>query len=212
MNKEVQSPEQLHDIMEKSLVSPATPLSQNSWVTLVESLDLFFKSLQFGRVRGLVDIIDTPDHRLRDNSKYLQLIRELIQHDIMITISGCQTIETPPAGAVDQDLFQFAGDGLSEFCDFIGVRPVLYIGRTNEPEIVDFYNEIAQRADVKLPDLPVATVAPGRYQEQIENFGNIFTLEKDPGISADLINAQIHEKRLALKWCDRCGGCFSPFS
>jgi len=212
MNKEVQSSEQLHHIIEKSLISSSTSLTQNSWATLVHSLDLFFKSLTFGRVRGVVHIIDSPDHRDRDNSEYIQLTRELIQHDILVTISEDNTVETSTAGMVDQALIQYAGDGLSEFCEFIGVQPVLHIDRINAPEIVDFYDEIAQRAGVDLLDLPVVTLAPGRYQGPTGSAGNIFTMEKDIGNTADLINVQIHDKRLALNWCDRCGGCFSPFS
>nr|WP_320016008.1 hypothetical protein [uncultured Desulfobacter sp.] len=212
MNKEAQSPEQLSDIIEESLNSFSRPLAQNSWDTLGQSLDLFFKSLKFGRVRGVVDIIDDPNHDLRDDSEYIQLIRELIQHDILITISGGKTEETNLVDMIDPDLFQHAGSGLFEFCDFIGVQPVLYIGRIDDPKIVNFYNEIAQRAEVKLLDLPVATIAPGRHQEQKENPGNIFTMKKGPEKTADLINAQIHAKRLAINWCDRCGGNFSAFS
>ncbi|WP_324292550.1 hypothetical protein [uncultured Desulfobacter sp.] len=211
MNKEIQQSVQSSDIIEKSILSAS--LNQNAWANLSQSLDLFFKSLKLGRVRGVVDIIiDTPDHRHRDDSEYIQLIRELIQHDLLITISGFKTVENGPLGMIDPDLFQYAEDGLSEFCGFIGVQPVLHIGRIDEPEIVDFYNEVAQRADVKILDLPMAKVVPDASQEQTGRLGNIFTMEKSPTYTADLINAQIHEKRLALNWCDRCSGAFSPFS
>jgi hypothetical protein len=113
---------------------------------------------------------------------------------------------------IDPELFQHAEEGLSEFCGFIGVQPILHIDRIDEPQIVDFYNEVAQRADVKVLDLPLAKVAPEAYQDQAGRLGNIFTMEESPEYTADLINAQIHQKRLALNWCDRCSGAFSPFS
>lgn len=206
MDKAAHSSEQSSDIIETSLLSTSMPEAQNSWATLSQSLDLFFKSLKFGRVRGIVDIIVPPNHEHKDDSRYNQLIRELIQHDILIAMSGCRTADTDP------NLFQYAGDGLSEFCDFTGAQPVLYIDRIDDPEVIDFYNKVAQRAEVQIFDLPVVTVAPDRHQGQTGNFGNMFTMEKDTGNTADLINAQIHEKRLALEWCDRCGGAFSPFS
>ena len=203
MNKETHQSDQASDIIEKSILS--TALNENSWAALSQSLDLFSKSLKLGRVRGVVDIIiDTPNH-----SDYIQLIRELIQNDILVTISGSKTEEIGSVGIMDSDLFQHAEEGLSEFCGFIGVQPVLEIGRTDESEIVNFYNEVAQRADVKIEDLPVAQVAS---QEQTGMLKNIFTMEKNPVDTAELINAQIHEKRLALNWCDRCSGAFSPFS
>lgn len=211
MNKEAQPSEQSPDIIEKSLLS--TALTQNAWAALVQSQDLFFKSLKLGRVRGVVDIIiNPPGQNRRDASEYIRLIRELIQNDILITISGSETPESSLLGMMDQDLFQHAEDGLSEFCGFIGVQPVLDIGRPDESEIINFYNGVAQCADVKTEDLPMAKVAPEAPQDQAGRLGNIFTMAKSPEDTADLINAQIHEKRLALNWCDRCSGAFSPFS
>lgn len=206
MDKAAHSSEQLSDIIETSLLSTSTPAAQNSWATLSQSLDLFFKSLTFGRVRGIVEIIAPPNSDHKDGCGYNQLVRELIQHDILVAISGNRTADTNP------ELSQYAGDGLSEFCNFTGVQPVLYIDRIDAPETIEFYNKMAQRAEVEIFDLPVVTVAPSGQPEQTGNFGNIFTMGEDTGNTADLINAQIHEKRLALDWCDRCGGAFSPFS
>ena len=203
MNKETHQSDQASDIIEKSILS--TSLNENSWAALSQSQDLFSKSLKLGRVRGVVDIIiDTPDH-----SEYIQLIRELIQNDILVTISGSKTAESSLLGMMDADLFQHSEEGLSEFCGFIGVQPVLEIAGIDESEIVNFYNEAAQRADVKIEDLPVAQIAP---QGQTGQLKNIFAMGKNPMDTAELINAQIHEKRLALNWCDRCSGAFSPFS
>nr|WP_319495069.1 hypothetical protein [uncultured Desulfobacter sp.] len=211
MNKETHQSEQSSDIIEKSILSIS--LNQNTWAALSQSQDLFCKSLKLGRVRGVVDIIiDTQAHTQKDDSEYIQLIRELIQNDILVTISGSKTVESGLLGMMDQDLFQHAEEGLSEFCGFIGVQPVLDTGRIDESEIVNFYNEVAQRADLKTEDLPVAQVVPEASQDHPGRLGNIFTMEKSPEDTADLINAQIHEKRLALNWCDRCSGAFSPFS
>ena len=208
MNKETHQSDQTSDIIEKSILS--TSLNENSWAALSQSQDLFSKSLKLGRVRGVVDIIiDTPGQSGRDASEYIQLIRELIQNDILVTISGSKTSESSLLGMMDTDLFQHAEEGLSEFCGFIGVQPVLEIAGIDESEIVNFYNEAAQRADVKIEDLPVAQVAP---QGQTGQLKNIFAMGKNPMDTAELINAQIHEKRLALNWCDRCSGAFSPFS
>lgn len=213
MNRQVHLSDQSPDIIEKNILLAPAPSAQHAWAALDSARDLFFKSLAFGRVRGVVDIIVPSDSEPRDDLAYSQLIHELLQHDILVTISGHETEKTDPVGMITApDLFQFAGNGLSEFCDFIGVQPVLHIGRIDDPGVVDFYNEIAQRANVNIGDLPVATISPDQYLGETQNFGNIFTMDKGPGMTADLINARIHEQRLALRWCDRCGGAFSAFS
>ncbi|WP_321492085.1 hypothetical protein [uncultured Desulfobacter sp.] len=213
MNRQVHLSDPSPDIIEKNSFLTPAPSDQNAWAALDSARDLFFKSLAFGRVRGVVDIIVPPDSEQKDDLAYSQLIHELLQHDILVTISGRGTEKTDPVGMIPApDLFQSAENGLSEFCDFIGVQPVLHIGRIDDAEVVDFYNEIAQRAGVNIGDLPVATISPDQYLGETQNFGNIFTMDKGPGMTADLINARIHEQRLALKWCDRCGGAFSAFS
>ena len=199
----------------KGLSSIATSklLTKNAWETLSESTDLFFKSLKLGRVRGVVSIVGFTNSGTQNDSEQLQLIRELIKRDILVTISSGEAVDINRAGMIGLDLFQSAGDGLAEFCDFIGIKPILNIDRTiDKSDILDFYNGLAQRAAVETSDLPTAAIAPGRYLEEAECPGTIFTMEDDPTTTADLVDEYIHDKRLNVQWCDRCGGCFSPFS
>ena len=196
-----------------SSITTSNLLNKNSWEILIESTDLFFKSLKLGRVRGVISIIGVPNSGNQDESEYIQLTQELIKRDILVTISSNETVVVNNSGSIGPDVFQSAGDGLAEFCNFIGIQPVLYIDSTiNKSNILDFYNGLAQHAAVETLDLPTATIAPIRYQEQTEGYGTIFTMESDPAKTADLIDEYIHDKRLGIQWCDRCGGRFSPFS
>ena len=213
MNRDAQSVDLPTENSGLSSITTSNLLNNNSWETLIESADLFFKSLTLGRVRGVVSIIDVPHPGIKDDSAYIQLINELITRDILVTISSRETVDINKAGMIGPDFFKSAGDGLAEFCDFIGIQPVLYIDSTiDKSDILDFYNGLAQHAAVETLDLPTAAIAPGRYQERIETPGTIFTMEDDPAKTADLIDEHIHNKRLGVQWCDRCGGRFSPFS
>ncbi|BBO86419.1 hypothetical protein DSCO28_69850 [Desulfosarcina ovata subsp. sediminis] len=213
MNSDGQSVDLSTENSESSSITTLNLLNNDFWETLNESADLFFKSLKLGRVRGVVSIVDFPNSGSKDNSEYLQLIQELINRDIMVTISSGETVGINMAGMIGPDFFQRAGDGIAEFCNFIGILPVLYIGSTiDKSDILDFYNGLAQHAAVEKINLPTAAIAPGRYQEQIESPGTVFTMEDGPAKTVDLIDAHIHDKRLGIQWCDRCGGRFSPFS
>ncbi len=212
MNKNVQTALST----ENSGLSPNTTpnvLDTTSWETLNDSIDMFVKLLKFGRVRGVVSIVDPPNSGSKDDSAHIQLTQELINRDILVTIFRSETENLSKAEMTGANVFKKAGDGLAEFCDFIGIQPVLYIDSTlDNPDILEFYNDLAQRAAVEAVDLPAAAIAPGRHQIQSETFGAVFTMEDAPEKTADLIDKHIHDKRTGVQWCDRCGGCFSPFS
>lgn len=201
MNKEAVPSNHFDEISEQASMTGSTLMSENPLTIVNQSLDLFFKSLKLGRVRGLVDIISDSD-----DLTVLPMIRQLVQRDILVSLSGNR------ADLALADLFESVGDGLAEFCNFIGVDPVLQIDLSDNPEILNFYNEIVQHEQVNISDLPIAVVAPGRYREQAESSDAILTVGEIVENTPNRIDMHIHEKRLALGWCDRCGGCFSPFS
>lgn len=196
-----------------SSISAASPFDDDSWEILRESVDLLAKVLKPGRVRGIVNIVGLPDVGGKDGLRYEQLIQGLIRLDILVTISSCEAVGISKAGMAGADFFQSAGDGLVEFCNFIGIQPVIYIESTiDKSHILDFYNEVAQQAAVETLNLPTAAIVSGRYQGRTESPGDIFTMDDNPVETADLVNKHIHDKRLEIRWCDRFDCRYSNFS
>jgi hydroxylamine reductase (hybrid-cluster protein) len=213
MTRDAQSIDLSTENSRLSSITASTLLNKNYWETLSESTDLFFKSLKLGMVRGVVSIVDVPTSGRKDDSGHMQLAQELIRRDILVTISPCETGGINPAELADPDLCQTAGDGLAEFCEYIGIQPVLHIdGSINETDVLGFYNGLARHAAVEASALPAATIALCRQPSQAERSGTLFIMEDDPAKRADLIDEHIHNKRLGVQWCDRCGCHFSPFS
>lgn len=196
-----------------SPLAPPTLFNKNSWAMLRESIDLFFKSLTFGRVRGIARIVDFPNAGSGNDLRELQLIRELIGRDILVTVSGFEPMDISKTEITGPDLLHSAGDGISELCDFIGINPVLHISDAGDSaDSLKFYTELAQRAAAALSELPFAVISSGPHGDQTERVGTFFTMGKDPLETADAVDTDIHNKRLGVSWCDRCGGRFSPFS
>lgn len=217
MDRDMLSAELSIENSELSSIQAADLLGKSSWERLNARIDLFFKSLTLGRVRGIVSLVDFPLESESGNdrlSAYLQLIQDLNNRDILVMLPSCMSRDIPETGMLGADFFKGTGDGLAEFCDFIGIKPVLYIdsGVVQESDILDFYGELAQRASATMQDLPLAAIASGPDSEQSAALGRVFSLEDDPAGTVDLVDLYIHNKRLAMQWCDRCGGHFSPFS
>ncbi len=212
MNRDVQTSDHFTENTGLSSNSTQIPLDNTSWETLSGSTEIFCKLLKFGRVRGVVSVLGLPDSKSKDATEFVQLVQELINRDILVTIFSYGATEGGATHTIASDLFQHTGDGLAEFCDFIGIEPVLQIeGATDSPDIREFYTTLSLRAAVETTDLPTASVATGGSQ-QTESLGLVFTMEDGPVKTADRIDKYIHDKRVGVQWCDRCGGCFSPFS
>jgi hydroxylamine reductase (hybrid-cluster protein) len=213
MNRDVQSVDFSTENGGPSSIINSNLLNKNSWEIIRESIDLFFKSLKLGRVRGVAGVVDFPTSGSGNDSGYIQLAQELINRDILVIISGCGNVDMNRAGMTGADFFQKAGDGLAEFCEFIGIHPVLYTDSAIAgSDILDLYNGLAQHAEVAVSDLPAAAITQGRYPVQTGSSGTFFTMEDDPVKTADLVDEHIHYKRLGIQWCDRCDCRFSPFS
>lgn len=58
MNTDVQSADLSTENSGLSSITTSNPLDKNFWEILVESADLFFKSLKPGRVRGVINVFD----------------------------------------------------------------------------------------------------------------------------------------------------------
>lgn len=177
-----------------------------------ESVDIFTQSLNFGRVRGIVAIASCSKSEKR-GSDYLQLVQELINRDILVITSGCAAAKMQEAAQIGPNNFRWAGDGLAEFCEFINIQPVFYAGSfADNSDVADFYNKLAQDIDAKIEDLPIAVIMSQDYSKKRKVPGTLFSMEEDPVKTADAVDLYIHNKRLELQWCDRCGTNFSPFS
>jgi len=191
----------------------------NYWAALSRSSDLLMKSLQVGRLRGIVSIVDFPDSTTKTQSGYLRLAQELLQRDILLAVSGRAAEELENTEMCGSESFGWADAGLSEFCHFIGIEPVIYAALENT-SVLDFYRGLGDTLSAQSGDLPVAAITEYSPSSQIpaelvslkKVYGTIFALEEDPIKTADLVDEHIHNKRLGLGWSDRCGTRFSPFS
>jgi len=177
-----------------------------SWKTCAESSDVISKLLAFGRLRGVVNIVGCKAIDLKQD--YIQLAGELIKRDFLVATSGCVAVDMEKAGLMGEGAFKWAGEGLSELCDYLGIAPSFYMGSCKKNlEMQKFYKLLADREGVNAGDLPMAVVTLQQHPEQSViadlHDGTFFYMEKDPVTTIDVIDLHIHNKRIGLEWCDR---------
>ena len=131
-----------------------------------------------GRVRGVAGVVGCNNVRTRHDAAHLAMIKELIKNDVLVLSTGCSAMACGKAGLLTPEAAQlYAGTGLAEVCEAIGIPPVLHMGACVDNSRI----LIAATAMVKegglgddLSDLPVAGAAPEWMSEKALAIGQYF--------------------------------------
>ncbi len=169
------------------------------WELCIDNGDVFFKSLEFGRIRGVAALPSGT----APAAALIPLAQELIKRDILVVLSGCAAADVEKAEQDNPALFEQVDSGLLDLCEYIGIHPVLYMDvETDGPAMLDFYAQQAELAAVGIEALPLTEMTWQAAAAQ-EPYGTVICMGSDPMENADRIEDTIHNKRLAQEWCDR---------
>jgi len=131
-----------------------------------------------GRIRGLAGVVGCNNARTKHNEGHVAMVKELIKNDVIVVTTGCNAIACAEAGLmVPEAAMEFAGEGLAEVCETVGIPPVLHMGSCVDNSRI----LIAATAMVKdgglgddISDLPVAGAAPEWMSEKAISIGQYF--------------------------------------
>jgi len=131
-----------------------------------------------GRIRGVAGVVGCNNARTKHNEAHITMVKELIKNDVLVITTGCNAIACAEAGLlVPEAAKEFAGKGLAEVCETVGIPPVLHMGSCVDNSRI----LIAATAMVKdgglgddISDLPVAGAAPEWMSEKAISIGQYF--------------------------------------
>jgi carbon-monoxide dehydrogenase catalytic subunit len=131
-----------------------------------------------GRIRGVAGVVGCNNARAKHNEGHVNMVKELIKNDVLVITTGCNAIACAEAGLlVPEAAKKFAGKGLAEVCETVGIPPVLHMGSCVDNSRI----LIAATAMVKdgglgddISDLPVAGAAPEWMSEKAISIGQYF--------------------------------------
>jgi carbon-monoxide dehydrogenase catalytic subunit len=131
-----------------------------------------------GRIRGVAGVVGCNNVRTQHDAAHLAMIRELIRNDVLVLTTGCSAMACGKAGLLTPEAAHlYAGAGLAEVCEAIGIPPVLHLGSCVDNSRI----LIAATAMVKegglgddLSDLPAAGAAPEWMSEKAIAIGQYF--------------------------------------
>jgi carbon-monoxide dehydrogenase catalytic subunit len=82
-----------------------------------------------GRIRGVAGIVGCTNPKVPQDFTQITLAKELIKRDVLVLTTGCATIACSKQGLTNPaEALQWAGPGLREVCEAVGIPPVLTCG------------------------------------------------------------------------------------
>lgn len=131
-----------------------------------------------GRIRGIAGVVGCNNPRVKHDAVHLALVEELLANDILVVQTGCSATACGKAGFMTPEAaYKYAGAGLREVCEAVGIPPVLHAGSCvdNSRILVAACNIIAEGGlGEDIADIPAAGAAPEYMSEKAVAIGQYF--------------------------------------
>jgi len=128
-----------------------------------------------GRLRGVAGVVGCTSPRYVSDFGHIALVKELIRNDVLVVQTGCSAVACGKAGLLRPEAaFEYAGRGLREVCEAVGIPPVLHCGAcVDNSRILIACCEIIAEGGLgeDISDLPVAAAAPEWMSEKAVAIG-----------------------------------------
>ena len=131
-----------------------------------------------GKIRGIAGVVGCNNPRVKHDEAHVAMVKELIKNDVIVLQTGCSAMACAKAGLLTPEAAGlYAGSGLGEVCEAVGIPPVLHMGSCVDNSRI----LMAATAVVKdgglgddISDLPAAGAAPEWMSEKAISIGHYF--------------------------------------
>ena len=133
-----------------------------------------------GRVRGVAGVVGCNNARTRHNHDHITVVKELIKNDVLVLTTGCNAIALAMEGLMTPEAAAtYAGPGLAEVCETVGIPPVLHLGScVDNSRILLAATEVVKAGGLgnDISEWPVAGSAPEWMSEKAISIGHYFVV------------------------------------
>ena len=131
-----------------------------------------------GRIRGVAGVVGCDNPKQESGGSHIKMVKELIKHDVLVVQTGCSALACAQEGMlVPEAAKKFAGKGLQEVCEAVGIPPVLHLGScVDNSRILIACTNMVKEGGIGngIDELPVAGAAPEWMSEKAIAIGWYF--------------------------------------
>ncbi len=127
-----------------------------------------------GVLRGAVPMVGCNNPKVRPDSAHIELMKKMLENDIILIVSGCSAQAAAKAGLMDPvTAKEYCGAGLKRVCELAGIPPVLHMGSCVDiSRMLILASDIAKDWGINISQVPVVGCAPEWMSEKAVSIGN----------------------------------------
>jgi carbon-monoxide dehydrogenase catalytic subunit len=127
-------------------------------------------AIMAGRIRGVVANVGCNNPRVTQDSTHQYLVEEFLKNDVLVVETGCGAIASAKQGLLlGESALEYAGPGLREVCEAVGMPPVLHMGScVDNTRILTVLTQMASEGGLgdDISDIPAVGLAPEWMSEK----------------------------------------------
>ena len=145
----------------------------NSHVDVTGTLLPLVDCVKSGVLRGAVAMVGCNNPKVRPDTAHIELMKKLLENDIIVVLSGCSAQAAAKAGLMDPDAAKYCGEGLKRVCKLVGIPPVLHMGSCVDiSRMMILASDIAKDWGINISQIPLCGCAPEWMSEKAVSIGN----------------------------------------
>ncbi|GHV52863.1 carbon-monoxide dehydrogenase catalytic subunit [Synergistales bacterium] len=122
------------------------------------------------RIKGVVGIVGCNNPKFKTDKYTNELVKELVKNNVLVVETGCCAIASGKDGKLTPETaLEYAGFGLKEVCETVGMPPVLHMGScVDNTRILQACTEIVAEGGLgdSIAGLPAVGVCPELMSEK----------------------------------------------
>jgi carbon-monoxide dehydrogenase catalytic subunit len=135
-------------------------------------------AIMAGRLRGVAGVVGCNNPRVTHDEAHNRIVKEFLKNDVLVVQTGCGALANGKYGLLlGEAAMEYAGPGLREVCEAIGIPPVLHMGScVDNSRILTVLTEMATEGGLgeDISDIPGVGIAPEWMSEKALSIGAYF--------------------------------------
>ena len=127
-------------------------------------------AIMSGRIRGVVANVGCNNPRVAQDALHNYVVTELLKNDVLVVETGCGALASGKCGLMlGEAAMEYAGPGLREVCEAVGIPPVLHMGScVDNTRILTVLSQMATEGGLgdDISDIPAVGLAPEWMSEK----------------------------------------------
>lgn len=169
-------------------------------------------AIMSGRLRGVAGVVGCNNPRVTHDEAHSRIVKEFLKNDVLVVQTGCGALCNAKLGLLLGEALKYAGPGLREICETVGIPPVLHMGScVDNGRILTVLAEMATEGGLgdDICDIPGVGLAPEWMSEKALSIATYFVASgvyTIMGVKSPVEGSEAVTDIIGRGWEEKVGG------